>query len=663
MSWRDLLFGRPLATMEDERERVSPMAGVGILGLDALASAAYGPEALLTVLLPLGTAGPRYAAPLTLVIVLLLIIVATSYRQTIHAYPDGGGAYTVAKANLGITASLFAASALALDYILNVSVAVSAGVGALVSAVPELLPHTLKLCLAIVVVLTAINLRGVRSTGFVFLTPTYLFLGTLFAVIGMGVAKTILHSGHPLPVVPSPPASTTMGVAPAWLLMRAFANGCTAMTGIEAVSNGIPIFHAPATVGARRTLTAIVAALVALLVGIAILALAYGITATPPGEPGYESVVSRVTSAVVGRGVFYYVTIGSVVTVLAFSANTSFADFPRVCRMLAGDGFLPEAFGHRGRRLTFSLGIVVLAAMSAGPLVAFGGITDALIPLFAVGALSAFTISQIGMVVHWRKQDGALVTRALVLNAAGAIATGATLLVVLASKFQHGAWISLTLIAAMILLFKKVRAHYDHLAKVTVATDSLTLGPALPPLAVVPMRGWDALTLKAMRFATAIADEVIAVQVLTGERSVDDLTDRWNALAVEPSRAGGRTPPRLVVLRSEYRELYGPLIDFVTQLEREHPERPLTIIVPELVERRWYRNLLDPHGASLMKALLLFRGGPQTVIVTTPFYIEGSKPERPSVWRAAPAAAAQWRRKLFRAPISRTRRSGCRYRG
>jgi amino acid transporter len=646
----DLLFGKPIPTEEDRNERIGPVAGIGVLGLDALASAAYGPEALLTVLLPLGTAGLRHVAPLTWLIVALLLLVAFSYRQTIHAYPSGGGAYTVAKENLGTSASLVAAAALALDYVLNVAVAISAGVGAFVSVVPRFLPHTLELCLGVLTLLTVLNLRGVRSTGLVFLLPTYLFLGTMLTVIAIGAAKALLHGGIPPQAASSADAPTTVGAASGWLLMRAFANGCTAMTGVEAVSNGVPMFRPPSEVGARRTLTAIVVALFLLLVGIALLTQTYHVTATPPGRPGYESVLSRLTAAVVGRGAFYRVTMASVLLVLAFSANTSFADFPRVCRVLASDRFLPEPLVHRGRRLTFSHGIVVLAVLSAILLVAFRGVTDALIPLFAVGALAAFTMSQAGMVVHWRRRSGRSATRALLLNATGSLATGATLAVVLVSKFVEGAWISILLVIGMVVLFRNVRAHYDFIAKATATTASLAVGPPRRPLAVVPMRRWDSVALKAMRFAIGLAEEVIAVQVLTGDREVDDLTARWDEIAVQPLRAQGREPPRLVVLRSQYRRLFTPLLEFITRLEQEHPGRPIAVIVPELVEPRWYHHFLHNHTASMMKALLLFRGGPETVIVNTPFYLHEWTPEARQEGRSQRRSrlAFPWRKPLSR---------------
>jgi amino acid transporter len=628
MSLSDFLFGRPLATEEDEGQRVGPLAGVPVLGLDALASAAYGPEALLTVLLPLGIAGVQYMSALTLVIVVLLAIVAVSYRQTIEEYPSGGGAYTVAKENLGTAAALFAAAALALDYLLNVAVATSAGVGALVSAIPILLPHTLPLCLAVLALLTLINLRGVRATGMLFMLPTYLFVGSLFTIIGIGVFKAVIHGGHPPPVVAPVSVPATMTAASAWLLVRAFANGCTAMTGVEAISNGVPIFRKPSTVGARRALALIIFILTILLGGVAFLCSTFGVTATPPGQEGYQSVLSQIVAATVGRGALYYVTLASVVTILVLSANTSFADFPRVCRMLAGDKFLPEPFVHRGRQLAFSYGILVLCAMSAILLIVFGGITEGLIPLFAIGALSAFTMSQVGMIAHWRKQQGARARRGLVLNTIGAGATAVTLCIVLVSKIREGAWITILLAGGMILLFREVRRHYDFIAEVTATDASLDVGPPRPPIAVIPMRRWDAVTLKALRFGVGFAPDVVAVQVLTQDRDVDDLTCRWQELVVEPARAQGMNPPTLVALRSEYRQLFAPLLGLVTDLAHQHPDRQIAVIVPELIELRWYHYLLHNHTASIIKTLLLFRGGPQIVIVSTPWYLRDWMPER-----------------------------------
>jgi amino acid transporter len=631
MSSKDWILGKPLATEEEEGERLGAPSGVGVLGLDALASASYGPEALLTVLIPLGLAGLTVMTTLIGAILVVLAVLALSYRQTIAAYPSGGGAYTVAKENLGEWASLLAAAALALDYVLNTAVAVSAGVGALVSAIPALLPHTLALCLAILLLLTVLNLRGVGTTGIAFLVPTYVFIGLLALVIALGVYRAALHGGHPVPLVAPASSHASLATASTWLMLHAFANGCTAMTGVEAVSNGVPLFKQPAVRTARKTLVVIVTLLMVLLAGIAFLCSVYGITATPPGKPGYQSVLSQVVAATVGHGPLYYVTIGSVVTVLALSANTSFADFPRICRLLARDRFLPEPLMHQGRRLAFSYGIIVLSVIAGLLLVIFGGVTEGLIPLFAVGALAAFTMSQVGMIAHWHKQRSRHSRRSMALNLVGALATAATLGIVLLAKFKQGAWISVGLVLIMLLLFREVRRHYDFIAAATATDAPLELAPK-PPLAVVPLRRWNAVSLKGLRFALSTTSEIVAVQVLTGDREVDDLTSHWDEL-VKPVVDAGVCRPRLVVLRSEYRQLFQPLVSFIMQLAKEDPDRQIAVVVSELIEARWYQRLLHNQTATIIRALLLFRGGPQIVVITTPWYLRDWLPERKRLQR------------------------------
>jgi amino acid transporter len=619
MPFIDVLLGRPLPTAKDSTERVGPARGVAILGLDALASAAYGPEALLTLLMPLGLAPLDHVIPLTLLIVAVLFVVFLSYRQTIDAYPNGGGSYTVAKENLGRRISLVAAAALSLDYVLNVSVAISAGVGALVSAVPSLLPATLPLCLAMLAILVLVNLRGVRSTGAVFAVPTYAFVASLFVVIGLGAAKAFASGGHPAAVVPPHPPPPATAALTAWLLVRGFANGCTAMTGVEAVSNAVPIFHEPTSRGARHTLAAIIGILITLLLGIALLCRSYHVLATPPGRAGYESLLSQLTGAVVGRGWFYDVAIASIIAVLVLSANTSFAGFPRLCRLLAQDGFLPETFAHRGRRLVFSHGILVLGGVSAVLLVVFRGVTDALIPLFAVGAFLAFTVSQAGMVQHWRRQGGH--PGKLVMNAVGSVCTGITLCVVIASKFLEGAWVSVLLMLAMVGLLAAVHRRHERIANAT-RTDA-PLEPGQPPLAVVPIRRWDAIAREGLYFAVSLSSRVVAVQVLTGDDDPAELTSRWHTLAEEGARKRGMAVPELVVLRSEFRQLYEPLIDYVTRLADEQEEHPVAVVVPELVFPRWYGVFARGHTATLLRSLLIFRGSPKVCVVTVPWYLPG----------------------------------------
>ena len=636
MSLGRILLGRRLRTSESDDQLIGPWIGVPVLGLDALASAAYGPEAMLTVMMPLGAGAVHYGVPLALSIAAVLTVVFLSYRQTIAAYPNGGGAYSVAKENLGERAALFAAAALAVDYVLNVAVAIAAGVGALVSIFPALLPHTLSVCLVLLGLLTLLNLRGVRAAGLVFATPTWLFVVCLLGVLTCGVVKLVLSDGQPAPVVAPPPLSAAVQLATPWLLLHAFASGCTAMTGVEAVSNAVPIFRPDTVKNARRTLTMIVVILLCLLLLEATLARAYHIGATTPGEPGFQSLLSQLVAAVVGRGFLYNLTLGSVVAVLCMSANTSFADFPRICRILAQDKWLPETFVHRGRRLAFSHGILVLSALSGILLIVFGGITDALIPLFAIGAFLAFTMSQAGMVVHgWRRRHERRARQRMALNVLGAVATGATTLVILVAKLHEGAWVSLLIIALMLLGFVGTRRHYSFVARVTSTSASLELGPARPPLAVVPLRRWDAVALKAIRLALQLAPDVICVQVLTGDRSVDDLRPRWDLLVTRPAKQGKFKPPELVVLSSEYRSLFKPLLDYIDELARTHPDRQVAVIVPDLVERRWYHAFLHNHSAALIKALLLARGGPQTVVVSAPWYLRDWLPEQQHLARPA----------------------------
>ncbi len=406
MSILDAIIGKPLKTSDERAEQIGVREGIPIFGLDALSSAAYGPEAALSLLIPLGLLGVQYIIPISAAIITLLVIVYFSYLQTIAAYPSGGGSYTVARFNLGVSPGLLAAAALLTDYILTAAVGISAGVGALVSAVPALQPHTVSLCVEILVVITILNLRGVREAGVAFMVPTYLFVGTLLITIVGGLVRVALSGGHPVPVTPLPPPPPMTEAVTLWLLLKVFASGCTALTGVEAVSNGVKAFREPAVKNAQRTLTVIIFLLAVLLAGISYLVKVYGIAATDPGKPGYQSLLSMLVAAVFGKGVFYYLTIASILLVLSLSANTAFADFPRLCRAIAQNNYLPHAFGYRGRRLVYTYGIMVLALLTCFLLVLFGGITDKLIPLYAVGAFLAFTLSQFGMVAHWWKKRG-----------------------------------------------------------------------------------------------------------------------------------------------------------------------------------------------------------------------------------------------------------------
>lgn len=622
MSVLDILLGKPLATSDERAEQIGTSSGIPIFGLDALSSAAYGPEAALTLLIPLGAAGVAYIVPVSASIIVLLTIVYFSYRQTIAAYPGGGGSYTVASENLGTFPGLLAAAALMIDYILVVAVGISAGVGALVSAVPSLQPHTVSICLGILVVITIVNLRGLREAGIFFMVPTYLFVGTLLAAIVIGVFKTVLAGGHPMPVIAPPPApSAAVAVASMWMLLQVFSNGCTAMTGVEAVSNGVRAFREPTVRNAQRTLTVIIGLLIVMLAGIAFLIRAYGIAATDPGRAGYQSVLSMLVAAVAGRGWFYYVTIGSVLVILSLSANTAFADFPRLCRAVAQNSFLPHSFGFRGRRLVYSQGILVLAVLAAILLVLFQGVTDRLIPLFAIGAFLAFTLSQAGMVAHWRRVKGKGAARSMIVNGLGAVATGITLGVVLLAKFTSGAWVSALLIAALVTLMLWVRRHYRSVARETSSSAPLVIGTLGVPIVIVPIQEWGKIAQRALQFALTLSADIRALHVAT-EDETNALREQWAKVVVAPLQQAGRTPPELVTLPSPYRLILKPILDYVLQVERDHPDRQIAVIVPELVEKHWYHYPLHNQRAELLIQFLLLHGSKRIVLINVPWYIE-----------------------------------------
>ncbi|MGB9407270.1 MAG: APC family permease [Terracidiphilus sp.] len=615
----NLLFGRPLATSEERAEHIGPTAGIPVFGLDALSSAAYGPEAALTLLIPLGLLGVHYIVPVSAAIVGLLIIVYFSYRQTIDAYPHGGGSYTVASQNLSEGAGLLAAAALMIDYTLTAAVGISAGVGALISAAPGLQPYTLQLCLVVLAILTLINMRGVRDTGVVFMIPTYLFTGTLLIVIGVGLWHVLQSGGHPHPVTALPPLPAATTAVSLWLLLKVFSSGCTAMTGVEAVSNGVMAFRDDTRKNAKITLTIIIILLAVLLAGIALLSRAYGIAATNPGGSGYESVLSMLTRAVMGHGAFYYVTIGSVLLVLALSANTAFADFPRLTRAIALDDYMPHVFLLRGRRLLYSWGIYVLVALTALLLIVFGGVTDRLIPLFAIGAFMAFTLSQAGMVMHWKRRGGA--SHLMFINGLGAVTTGITTVVVLVAKFTEGAWITALLIAAIILVMRAVKRHYVDVGRDTALDRPIVPAQISQPIVVLPIDRWSRITEKALSFALGMSCDIRCVHVQTGEEP-DPISLAWEADVAAPLRADGKCVPRLDILQSPFRNVLGPMVDYILTVERESTFSKVCVLVPELVVFHWWENLLHNRRAEMLKAILLLRGNRRIVVINIPWYLE-----------------------------------------
>jgi amino acid transporter len=612
------LFGRPLATSEERAEHIGPIAGIPIFGLDALSSAAYGPEAALTLLIPLGLAGVKYIVPVSVAIVCLLAIVYISYRQTIDAYPKGGGSYTVASQNLGAGMGLLAASALMIDYMLTAAVGISAGVGALISAVPRLQPHTLQFCLLVLLLLTIVNMRGVHDTGLAFMIPTYLFTTTLLIVVAVGGWHVVFGGGHPQPVTPIPTMPAATAVVSWWLLLKVFSSGCTAMTGVEAVSNGVMAFRDDTRRNAKITLTIIIVLLTILLLGIAMLCSAYGVGATVPDSPGYESVLSILTRAVMGRGWFYYVTIGSVLLVLCLSANTAFADFPRLTRAIALDDYLPHVFLLRGRRLLYSWGIYVLVAFTGLLLVIFGGVTDRLIPLYAIGAFLAFTLSQAGMVMHWKRKGGSSVR--LFANGLGAVTTGITALVVLVAKFTEGAWITALLIVLMIAMMHAVKHHYRRVAREICLNRPIAPATIIEPIVVLPVDRWSRLTEKALSFALSLSSDIRCLHVQTIE-DLDEICRDWEQYIAAPLRAAGKCVPKLEIQQSPYRYVLQPVLDYVLKVERESEVRKVCVIVPELVVRHWWENLLHNRRADLLKVYLLLRGSGRIIVINIPWYL------------------------------------------
>ncbi len=614
-----LLFGRPLATEEEKAERIGPLKGIPIFGLDALSSAAYGPEAALTLLIPLGMAGAVYVWPITIGIVVLLTIVYFSYRQTITAYPQGGGSYTVASENLGEGAGLLAAAALMIDYVLTAAVGISAGVGALVSAVPSLQSSTLWLCLGILALITMVNLRGMQETGGVFLVPTYVFIACLLGMIGVGIFKVVMAGGHPTPVVAPPQLTAVTGTVSLWLLVRTFSSGCTAMTGVEAVSNGVMAFREPTDKYAKLTLTIIIGILMAMLLGIAYLVPAYGIAATDPGAAGYQSVLSQLLGAVTGKGWFYWVSIGSILVVLSLSANTAFADFPRLARAIATNGYLPHAFVLRGRRLVFAQGVYALAILTGALLIIFRGVTDRLIPLYAVGAFLAFTLSQAGMVVHWKRHGGG--AHNMFFNGLGALATGITTAVVLVAKFVDGAWITVLLIPALILMMRSVKRHYAVVGQEINTSRPVETADLHEPVVLLPLDRWSLVADKALRYAWTLSKEIHVLHVHCGE-GTHSLCRKWGEMVEKPALAAGLPLPKLVVLDSPYRFIVKPIVEYAIQQQMAQPDRNITMLIPELVESHWYHYFLHNNRPEAIRALLMFNGNQRITVATIPYHVQ-----------------------------------------
>ncbi len=608
-SLKHLLVGRPIPSHLAHHERLSKVTGLAILSSDALSSVAYATEEIVRTLMLAGAAALSLATPIGMVISALLLIVAFSYRQTIHAYPSGGGAYIVAKDNIGPTAGLIAAAALLIDYVMTVAVSIAAGVAAVVSALPQWHVNRTEMGLACVVLIAIGNLRGIRESGRIFSVPTYFFLASLFALLGAGAWRAI--TGQIVPVVPGgTPTPSGVTALTTFLILRAFANGCTAMTGVEAVSNGVPAFKPPEERNAAGTLLIMAGLCVTLFMGVTLLAGAYRVVPLIESAPGYETVVSQLARGVFGgRGALYYAVQAATTLILILAANTAFADFPRLSSIIARDRYLPRQFMNQGDRLAFSNGILVLSVLAGILLVAFRGDTHALIPLYMIGVFVSFTLSQAGMVRKWRREGGPGWLTSALFNLIGAVATGLVLVVVAVTKFAEGAWIILFLIPLLVLWFRSVHNHYARVGE-QLSLRGWTPEPRNHNTVVVPISGVHRAVVQALQYATMLSPDVRAVYVDVDPKVTADVRREWE-------RWGQGVP--LVVLPTAYRSLMEPLLEYIEQVDAERPDDFVTIVLPEFVPARWWHHLLHNQRALLIKGALLFK--PNTVVTSVPFHL------------------------------------------
>jgi len=596
------LLGKPIPSHLAHHERLSRLTGLAVLSSDALSSVAYATDFIVATLVVAGTGALVYAIPISLVITALLAVVAFSYRQTIHAYPTGGGAYRVAKENISPMAGLIAAASLLVDYTLTVSVSISAGVLAITSAFPSLDPYRVELCLFFLAMLTVGNLRGLKESGQIFAIPTYFFVVCIFTLIAEGLYR--YFTGGLVPVEHH--ASVLRDAKPltTFLLLTAFANGCTAMTGVEAVSDGVPAFRPPEAKNAAATLVTMAVLAITMFLGITFLAHAYQVIPTPA-----ESGVSQLGRAVFGRGPIYYLVQAATTLILVLAANTAYADFPRLASIVSRDGFLPRQFMNQGDRLAFSNGILVLSAFAAVLIVVFRGDTQSLLPLYMIGVFISFTLSQTGMVIHWRQtREPGWKTSALI-NGFGALTTGVVLVIVAVTKTFEGAWIVLVIIPIIVMLFRATRQHYDHVgAQLTLR--NYTPQRKVHNTVIIPIGGIQRAVVEALRYAETLSDDVRGVYVDVDPASTEQVQREWGTW-------GGRT--QLIVLPSPYRSVMEPLLEYIEQVENERQDDYVTVILPEFVPARWWQHLLHNQRALLIKGALLFR--PNTVVTSVPFHL------------------------------------------
>ncbi len=599
---KKFLLGRPLRTSRLVHERLTKVKALAVFSSDALSSVAYATEEILLVLVTAGAVALQWSMPVALAISGLLIILVISYQQTIHAYPNGGGAYIVAKENLGVYPGLIAASALLTDYVLTVAVSISAGVAAITSAFPFLLQHRVAICLFLIALVTVANLRGVRESATMFSIPTYIFIVSMFALIGTGFFRYFTGTLPALPDKISVPS--TQGIT-LYLVLRAFSSGCAALTGVEAISNGVPAFRPPESRNASLTLVWMGAILLSMFMGITMLARFYGIV------PSHEqTVVSQIAANVFGRTPLYYLIQASTMGILVLAANTSYADFPRLASLLAKDSFMPRLLAIRGDKLVFSNGIITLGFLSSILVVIFGGSTHALIPLYAVGVFLSFTLSQSGMVVHWWKtRDKGWFSHALV-NGFGALATSIAVIIITRTKFASGAWVVVLIIPVMVLTFHKIHRHYTDIAA-ELDPNGCKCYQKVKPIVIIPIANINRVVVNTIEYAKSLTDNIIPVHICIDEEGADRLKEEWKKWNFDVE---------LLVIPSPYRSIFGPLLRFIDRAEaKAATDERVTVLIPEFVTRKWWQYFLHNQTGLWLKTLLLWRK--DIVISSVPYHL------------------------------------------
>jgi amino acid transporter len=601
MSLKRILIGTPIETIREKHERLTKITGLAVFSSDPLSSVAYGTEEILFALVLGGAALLNYLVPIAIAIVILVAIVATSYYQTIHAYSSGGGAYIVAKENLGTYPGLVAGAALLIDYVLTVTVSVAAGIAAITSAFPILKIHTVLLCLFAILFIAIMNLRGVRESGRIFSIPVYLFIGSLLLLIGASLTKSFSIS----PPLYGGLKETTSNIFPVFIILRAFASGCATLTGIEAISNGVRAFRAPEAKNAGITLLWMAFTLCVLTIGIAYFSRHYGIL---PNQN--ETVLSQLARTVFSKGIVYYIIQFSTALVLVLAANTSFADFPRLSSIMANDRYLPRQLSNRGDKLVFSNGILILGSLSALLITLFRGDTHSLIPLYAVGVFTAFTLSQAGMVRHWIKDRGRGWFKSALINGIGAVVTGIVLVIIALEKFKHGAWIVLIAIPALVFLTKKIHQHYLSIAEQLSLRCVNDVKKYEHHSVIVPISGIQQAVIGAIKYAKALSDDVVAVYACIDPIETEKVRTKWNNSCMGAP---------LIVLDSPYRSVIEPLVDYIDEVRNIYKNGIITVVLPEFVPSKWWHHILHNQTALFIKGVLLFKKG--VVSTSVPFHL------------------------------------------